>query len=98
MQDWLNRERDWIVYVMSKGHYRYVGITSKTLKDRLKRHKKFVENPANYTLLANAMRQVGDDGWRMKRLARLRGTYYDAREVERTYMYLSNLNESLNPY
>ena len=65
MQDWLNRERDWIVYVMSNGHYRYVGITSKTLKDRLKRHKKFVENPANYTLLANAMRQVGDDGWRM---------------------------------
>ena len=98
MQGWLNTERDWIVYLMSKHNYRYVGITSKTMRDRLKRHKKFALNPESNTLLHNAMRRTGFGGWRMKRLTRLRGTYYDAREVERSYMYLSNLNESLNPY
>ena len=68
MQDWLNRERDWIVYLMSKHNYKYVGITSKTMRDRLKRHKKFALNPESNTLLHNAMRRTGFGGWRMKRL------------------------------
>ena len=97
MQGWLNTERDWIVYLMSKHNYRYVGITSKTMKDRLKRHKKFAEKPTSNTLLANQMRRMGQNGWEMKALTHLHGNYYAARKIERSYMHLSNLNESLNP-
>lgn len=98
MQEWLNKKRDWTVYLMSKNNGHYVGITSKTMKDRLKRHKKFAEKPTSNTLLANQMRRIGSTGWEMKALTRLHGNYYAARKIERSYMHLSNLNESLNPY
>ena len=95
MSSWYNEKRDWIVYLLSKNENRYVGITSRSMQNRLRRHKKSAQNPAIDSLLHNKMRRLGLDGWKMRKLTSLHGDYYEARAIERFYMYLSNLNETL---
>ena len=95
MEQWKKETKKWIVYLMYKGNHRYVGITSKSMPDRLERHKKTALKPETNTLVHNTMNRVGLANWNMKKLATLRGTYHEARELERSYMYLSNLNETL---
>ena len=97
MSQWHNDKRDWIIYLLTKGENKYVGITSKTMHERLARHKKTARKPETNNLLHNKMVASGFSGWRMKQLARVQGNYHEARLAERKYIHLSNLNETLNP-
>jgi len=93
-ESWYNETRPWSVYLLTKGNYKYVGITSKSLRARLTKHKKMAENPTRLTPINVAMQRAGLNNWRMKKLATLNGTFYEARDVERTFLHLSNLNEA----
>ena len=98
MSEWHNHKRDWIIYLLEKDGHRYVGITSKTMNERLLRHKMTARKPETNNQLHNTMIQSGLRGWKMKRLAKVRGNYHEARLAERRFMHLSNLNESLFSY
>ena len=91
--NWYSEHRNWIVYLLTKGNYSYVGITSKSLKARLRKHKEMSQNPTRYTPLNQMMKILGTANWRIKKLADVVGDFYKAREVERSFMFLSNLNE-----
>ena len=93
-ESWYNETRPWTVYLLSKGGNKYVGITSKSLRARLTKHKKMALNPTRLTPINIAMQRAGLNNWRMKKLASLKGTFYEAREIERTYLHLSNLNQA----
>ena len=73
---WYNEKRDWIVYLLSKNENRYVGITSRSMQNQLRRHKKSAKNPAIDSLLHNKMRRLGLDNWKMRKLTHIHGNYY----------------------